>query len=60
MGKKLVFIRVRLARGYHGLVDVVSGLLADPRAREAFVVRIEMDSPWAISVEDEAPLTLVA
>jgi AraC-like DNA-binding protein len=60
MGKKLVFIRVRLAPGYHGLVDVVSGLLANPRAREAFVVRIEMDLPWAISVEDEAPLTLVA
>jgi AraC-like DNA-binding protein len=41
-------------------MDSVAGLLDGPRARGAFVLRSMMDPPWAIRIEDEAPLTLVA
>jgi AraC-like DNA-binding protein len=41
-------------------MDSVAGLLDGPRARGAFVLRSIMDPPWAIRIEDEAPLTLVA
>lgn len=34
-------------------------LLDDPRARGAFLLRAEMDPPWGIAVEDEAPLTVL-
>jgi AraC-like DNA-binding protein len=42
------------------LVDPVSALLDGPRARGAFVIRCLLDPPWAMSVRDEAPLTVVA
>jgi AraC-like DNA-binding protein len=41
-------------------MDSVAGLLAGPRARGAFVLRSTMDPPWALRIQDEAPLTLVA
>jgi len=41
-------------------MDSVAGLLDGPRARGAFVLRSMMDPPWAIRIEDQAPLTLVA
>jgi AraC-like DNA-binding protein len=41
-------------------MDSVAGLLDGPRARGAFVLRSMMDPPWAIRIEDEAPLTVVA
>src|SRR5215217_3521378 len=41
-------------------MDSVAGLLDGPRARGAFVLRSMMDPPWAIRIQDEAPLTLVA
>lgn len=41
-------------------MDPVGGLLGGARARGAFVLRVEMDPPWGIRVEDHAPLTLVA
>jgi AraC-like DNA-binding protein len=41
-------------------MDSVAGLLDGPRARGAFVLRSMMDPPWAIRIEDEAPLTLIA
>ncbi|HSV37890.1 MAG TPA: AraC family transcriptional regulator [Nocardioidaceae bacterium] len=40
-------------------MDALAGLLDGPRARGAFLLRVVMDPPWSISVEDEAPLTLV-
>src|SRR5690242_18558118 len=40
-------------------VDPLSGLL-DPRARGAFILRSCLSPPWAIRIEDEAPLSLVA
>ena len=39
---------------------MVAGLLDGPRARGAFLLRSSMDPPWALSVQDEAPLTVVA
>jgi AraC-like DNA-binding protein len=41
-------------------VDAIAGLLDGPRARRAFLLRCTLDPPWAIRIEDEAPLSLVA
>jgi len=41
-------------------MDAVAGLLDGPRARGAFLLRSTMNPPWALRIEDEAPLTLVA
>jgi AraC-like DNA-binding protein len=41
-------------------MDSVAGLLDGPRARGAFLLRSVLDPPWAMRIEDEAPLTLVA
>ncbi|WP_432498754.1 AraC family transcriptional regulator [Kineococcus gypseus] len=41
-------------------MDPLAGLLQDPRARGAFVLRCEFDPPWALRVQDEAPLSVVA
>lgn len=40
-------------------MDPLSGLLDHPRARGAFTLRVVMDPPWSIDVQDEAALTLV-
>src|SRR5215471_18912744 len=39
---------------------MVAGLLDGPRARRAFLLRCTMDPPWALRIQDEAPLSLVA
>lgn len=41
-------------------VDALASLLDGPRALEAFVLRVSMAPPWAIRVEDEAPLAVTA
>ncbi|WP_283133199.1 AraC family transcriptional regulator [Rhizohabitans arisaemae] len=41
-------------------MDALAGLLAGPRARGAFLLRAILNPPWAIRIEDRAPLTLVA
>lgn len=41
-------------------MDLLEGLLDGPRARGAFLLRAVLDPPWAIRIEDESPLTLVA
>jgi AraC-like DNA-binding protein len=41
-------------------MDALVGLLDGPRARSAFVLRSIMNPPWSVSVQDEAPLSLVA
>ncbi len=41
-------------------MDALTGLLSGPRARNAFLLRSVLDPPWAIRIEDEAPLTVVA
>jgi AraC-like DNA-binding protein len=40
-------------------MDSVAGLLDGPRAREAFLLRSVLDPPWAMRIQDEAPLSLV-
>jgi AraC-like DNA-binding protein len=41
-------------------VDVFGGLLDGPRARGAFALRVMMNPPWSVRVEDRAPLSLVS
>lgn len=41
-------------------MDVLAGLLDGPRARGAFLLRSVLDPPWALRVQDEAPLTIAA
>ena len=41
-------------------MDTIAGLLDGPRARGAFLLRSVLDPPFALRIEDEAPLTLVA
>ena len=40
-------------------VDALAGLLDGVRARGAFVLRLSLDPPWAMRIQDEAPLTLI-
>jgi AraC-like DNA-binding protein len=41
-------------------MSALDGLLSGPRAQGAFLLRLAMTAPWSLSVEDEAPLTLMA
>lgn len=41
-------------------MDVLEALLDGPRARGAFLLRAQLDPPWSLRIEDEAPLTVLA
>ncbi|MEA2222018.1 MAG: hypothetical protein QOH83_394 [Solirubrobacteraceae bacterium] len=41
-------------------MDAVAGLLDGPRARAAFLLRSNLDPPWSLRIQDEAPLTVMA
>ncbi len=41
-------------------MDLLSGLLDGPRAAEPFLLRVMMTPPWAMHIQDNAPLTLMA
>ena len=41
-------------------MDSLSGLLDGPRASDAFILRVLLDPPWSMRIEDEAPLALIA
>jgi AraC-like DNA-binding protein len=41
-------------------MDAMTSLLDGPRARQAFLLRIVMEPPWCIRVQDEAPLSILA
>ena len=41
-------------------MDALTALLNAPRAQGAFLLRVTMSPPWAVRVQDEAPLTVVA
>lgn len=41
-------------------MDALASLLDGPRARGAFTLRVMLDPPWCIRVQDEAPLSLVS
>ncbi|MFD3730647.1 AraC family transcriptional regulator [Streptomyces sp. NPDC058632] len=40
-------------------MDALTGLLEGPRARGAFMIRACFDPPWAVRIEDRAPLTVM-
>lgn len=40
-------------------MDLADSLLAGPRAQRAFLLRVCMARPWALQLEDRAPLALV-
>lgn len=40
-------------------MDAIGSLLDGPRARGAFLLKVELDPPWSMRIEDEAPLSLV-
>ena len=41
-------------------VDAMGELLDGPRARGAFLLRCVMEPPWAVRIQDEAPLSFMA
>ncbi|RKR90576.1 AraC family transcriptional regulator [Micromonospora pisi] len=41
-------------------MDALAGLLDGPRARGAFLIRSVFDPPWAVRIQDGAPLTLMS
>jgi AraC-like DNA-binding protein len=41
-------------------MDGLAGLLDGPRARGAFLLRVLLDPPWSVRLEDEAPLSVTA
>jgi AraC-like DNA-binding protein len=41
-------------------MDALAGLLDGPRARGAFLLRVVLDPPWSMRIEDQAPLALVS
>ncbi|CAM3618526.1 AraC family transcriptional regulator [Nocardioides zeicaulis] len=41
-------------------MDALSALLDGPRARRAFLLRILLDPPWSVRLEDEAPLSVTS
>lgn len=49
-----------MAGGYDPGVDPLVGLLDGARARGAFLLRSMLDPPFALRIEDRAPLTVVA
>ncbi|MER7706773.1 AraC family transcriptional regulator [Kitasatospora sp. NPDC097605] len=40
-------------------MDTLTGLLDGPKARGAFVLRSVLSTPWALRIEDRAPLSLL-
>jgi AraC-like DNA-binding protein len=41
-------------------MGALDNLLSGPRAQGAFLLRLAMEPPWSLSVEDRAPLTILA
>ncbi|BCB91250.1 AraC family transcriptional regulator [Phytohabitans suffuscus] len=41
-------------------MDALAGLLDGPRARGAFLLRVVLDPPWSVRVQDRAALAVVA
>ncbi|GAA4698291.1 AraC family transcriptional regulator [Phytohabitans rumicis] len=41
-------------------MDALAGLLDGPRARQAFLLRVLLDPPWSMRIQDRAPLAVAA
>jgi AraC-like DNA-binding protein len=59
IAESLISIRIRLTEVYGRAIDALEGMLHGVRARGAFTLRLVLDPPWSMRVQDEAPLTLV-
>src|ERR1700710_1418205 len=58
--RSIVFRTVSIrARRHLVTVDALGGLPDGVRARGAFVLRLSLDPPWSMRIQDEAPLTLI-
>jgi AraC-like DNA-binding protein len=42
------------------VVDALAAFLDGPRARAAFLMKVVLEPPWSMRIEDEAPLAVVA
>uniref|UniRef100_UPI000AFC7507 cupin domain-containing protein n=1 Tax=Streptomyces aureus TaxID=193461 RepID=UPI000AFC7507 len=40
-------------------MDALAGLLDGPRARGAFLLRMVMEPPWSVRIEDAAPICVM-
>ena len=40
-------------------MDLLEDFLAQPHARDAFLLRVVMGRPWSLLVEDKAPLSII-
>ena len=52
-------MRLEMGTRIGSSVDAVVGLLDGVRARGAFVLRMVLDPPWSMRIQDDAPLTLI-
>lgn len=61
MFRRLVRMSVRPRPGALTLdaMDALTGLLNGPRAQGAFILRMVMQAPWSVRIEDRAPLCLM-
>src|SRR5829696_4441197 len=41
-------------------MDAIAGLLDGPRARGAFLLKLTFDPPWALRIQDEAPIAVIS
>ncbi len=41
-------------------MDAIAGLLDGPRARGAFLLRLAFEPPWALRIQDEAPIAVIS
>jgi AraC-like DNA-binding protein len=41
-------------------MDALAGFLDGPRAKAAFLMKVVLEPPWSMRIEDESPLALVA
>ncbi|MDA0173282.1 AraC family transcriptional regulator [Solirubrobacter taibaiensis] len=41
-------------------MDAIAGLLDGPRARGAFLLKLAFDPPWALRIQDEAPIAVIS
>lgn len=41
-------------------MDAIAGLLDGPRARGAFLLKLALDPPWSVRIQDEAPIAVIS
>ena len=41
-------------------MDAIAGLLDGPRARGAFLLKLAFAPPWALRIQDEAPIAVIS